>query len=46
MWPPYSLIDPNVGARMKQWKKKRVGARSLTCNILGVRRSVGVLGRD
>jgi hypothetical protein len=34
--PPNSFRNPNVGPKMKQWKKKIVGAHSLTCNTLGV----------
>ncbi len=30
--PPNSSKDQKVGPITKQWKKKRVGARSLTCN--------------
>jgi len=32
--PPNSLKDPNVGHGVKQWKKKKIKAHSLTCNIL------------
>jgi len=28
--PPNSLRDLNVGPKAKQWKKEKVGARSLT----------------
>jgi hypothetical protein len=44
--PPNSLKDPNVGPKTKQHKKKKVGAHSLTCNTLGVRRHARVLGWD
>jgi hypothetical protein len=44
--PPNSLRNPNVVQRMKQWKKKKVGAHSLACNTSGVRRCVGALGWD
>ncbi len=35
--PPNSSRDPKVGPRTKQWKKKKVGARSLTCSISRLR---------
>jgi len=35
--PPNSSRDPKVGPRAKQWKKKKVGARSLTCSISRLR---------
>jgi hypothetical protein len=38
--PPNSLKDPNVGSIMKQ-RKKKVGARSLTHNTLGIGGRVG-----
>jgi hypothetical protein len=44
--PPNSSKDPKVGPRVKQWKKKRVKARSLTRNILGVGGCDGALGWD
>ncbi len=34
--PPNSLRNPHVGLKMKQWKNKRVGARSSTHSTLGV----------
>lgn len=34
--PQNFVRDPNVGPRVKQWKKKRIGACSLTCSISGV----------
>jgi hypothetical protein len=34
--PPKSLGDPKVGPKMKQQKKKRVGACSLIRSTLGV----------
>jgi hypothetical protein len=37
---------PKGGPKVKQPKNKRVGARSLTCNISGVGRHVGALGWD
>jgi len=37
--PPNSLKNLNVSLRMKQWKKRGVGACSLTCNTCGVRES-------
>jgi hypothetical protein len=39
--PPNSLKDPNLNPRMKQHKKKIIGAHSLICNILKVGRHVG-----
>jgi hypothetical protein len=36
--PSNSLRDPNVGPKMKQWKKKGVGAHSLVCNTFRVGR--------
>jgi NAD(P)H-dependent flavin oxidoreductase YrpB (nitropropane dioxygenase family) len=44
--PPNSLKVPNVGLKLKQRKKKRVGARSLIHNTLGVGGHVGALGWD
>jgi len=44
--PPNSSRDPKVGPEAKQWKKKRVGAHSLTCNTLGVGGCVEALGWD
>jgi len=44
--PPNSLRDPKVGPKAKQWKKNKVGARSLTCNISGVGGRVGAPGWD
>jgi len=44
--PLNSLRNPNVGPRMKQWKNKRIGARSFACNILGVGGHVKALGWD
>jgi hypothetical protein len=34
--PPNFLRDPKVGRRANQWKKKKIGARSLNHNILKV----------
>ncbi len=34
--PPNSSRDPKVGPKMKEWKKKKIGARSLTHNTSGV----------
>jgi len=34
--PPNSSRDPKVGLRVKQWKKKKVGACSLIRSTLGV----------
>jgi hypothetical protein len=42
--PTNSLKDPKVGPRMKQRKKNRVGACSITCSTLGVGGCVGVFG--
>jgi hypothetical protein len=42
--PPNSLIDSNTSLKMKTMEEKRVGARSLACNTLGVEGRVGVLG--
>jgi hypothetical protein len=42
--PPNSSRDPKVGPKVKQRKKKRVGACSLTHNTLGVRGHVGASG--
>jgi len=44
--PPNSSRDPKVGRRMKQQKKNKVGAHSLTCSILGVGECAGALGWD
>jgi hypothetical protein len=44
--PPNSLGDPKVGPRMKQQKKKKIGARSLTRNISKVRGCAKALGWD
>jgi hypothetical protein len=44
--PLNSLRNPNVGPRMKQWKNKRIRARSFACNILGVGGHVKALGWD
>jgi hypothetical protein len=44
--PPNFSKDPNVSPKVKQWKKKIVGAHSLTCNISRVGRHVGALGWD
>jgi hypothetical protein len=33
---PCSLRDSNVNLKLKHWKSKELGARSLACNILGV----------
>jgi hypothetical protein len=46
MHPPNSSRDPKVSPKTKQWKKKRVKARSLTCNILGVRGRAQSVGWD
>jgi len=43
---PNSSIDPKVGPKAKQQKKKKVGAHSLTCNTLGVGGRVGAPGWD
>jgi hypothetical protein len=37
--PPNSSRDPKVGLRVKQWKKKKVGARSLIHNTSGGRKA-------
>jgi hypothetical protein len=42
--PPNSSSDPKVGPWIKQWKKKRIGACSLTCSTLRLRGCVGALG--
>jgi len=41
--PPNSLRDPNVGFKVKQWKKKGVKANSLhsTCGVGGCARTLG-----
>jgi len=39
--PPNSSRDPKVDSKAKQWKKKRVGARSLTHNTVGLGGHVG-----
>jgi hypothetical protein len=44
--PPNSLRDPNVGPKVKKWKNKRVGARSLTCSTSGIGGHVGAPGWD
>jgi hypothetical protein len=44
--PPSSLRNPNVGPKMKQWKKKKVKAHSLTRNTSRVRGHAGALGWD
>jgi hypothetical protein len=44
--PPNSVRDPKVGPKMKQQKKKSVGAHSLTHNTSGVGGCVGALGWD
>jgi len=44
--PANSLRDPNVGPKMKQWKKKKIGAHSLTHGTSGVGGCVTVLGWD
>jgi len=44
--PPNSSKDPKVGPKMKQQKKKRIGAHSLTRSTLGVGGRVGALGWD
>jgi hypothetical protein len=44
--PLNSSGDPKVGHRVKQRKKKRVGARSLTCSTLRVGGCVGASGWD
>jgi hypothetical protein len=46
MMHPNSSIDPKVGPKAKQQKKKKVGAHSLTCNTLGVGGRVGAPGWD
>jgi len=38
---PKSLKDPNVGSRAKQWRKKKVGAHSLTRSTLKRKEHVG-----
>jgi hypothetical protein len=40
MQPPNSSKNPKVGPKMKWWKKKKVGARSLIHNTSEVRRHV------
>jgi hypothetical protein len=42
--PTNFVRDPNVGPIMKQQKKKRIGACSLTYNTSGVGRHVRVSG--
>jgi len=42
--PPNSSRDPKVGPRVKQRKKKRVGAHFLTPNTSGVGRHARALG--
>jgi len=44
--PPNSSRDPKVGPRVKQYKKKKVGACSLTLNTSRVGGCAGVLGWD
>jgi hypothetical protein len=44
--PPNSSRDLKVGPRVKQQKKKKVRARSLTPNILGVGGCARALGWD
>jgi len=44
--PPNSSKDAMVGPRVKQLKKKRVEARSLTRSTSGVGRHVGAPGWD
>ncbi len=39
--PTNSSRDPKVGSRVKQQMNKKVGARSLIHNILGIRGRVG-----
>ncbi len=39
--PPNSSRDPKVDPKAKQWKKKRVGAHSLTHNAVGLGGHVG-----
>jgi hypothetical protein len=44
--PPNSSRDPKVGPKVKQQKKKRVGAHSPTHNTLGVGKHARDLGWD
>jgi len=44
--PPNSSKDPKVGPKTKQWKKKKVEARSLTRSTSRVGERVGALGWD
>ncbi len=44
--PPNSSRDPMVGPKVKQRKKKKVGARSFTRNTLGVGGRARALGWD
>jgi hypothetical protein len=43
---PNSSRDSKVGLGVKQWKKKKVGAHSLTCGTSGLGGHVGALGWD
>jgi len=36
--PPNSSRDPKLGPKLKEWKKKKVGAHSLTHSTLGIKR--------
>jgi hypothetical protein len=44
--PPNSSKDPKVGPRIKQWKKKKIGARSLTRSTSRIGGCVGVAWWD
>jgi hypothetical protein len=41
---PNSLRNPNVGPKVKQWKKKRIETCFLTYNISKIGRHVEILG--
>jgi len=43
---PSPLIDSNVNLKLKQWKSKELGARSLARNISGVKGCAGASGWD
>jgi hypothetical protein len=43
---PNFLRNPNVGPEVKQWKRKRIKAHSLTYSTSRVGKHVGVLGWD
>jgi hypothetical protein len=47
MWSTPKLFKrPKGGSQSETTEEKRVGARSLACNISGLGRHVGALGRD